>query len=222
MPAAVVTQAIRALTRATMMRRLSTASRAKSHTEVLAFTQRVMVFKISPTYIAISAAVRNGHTGGTTPTGGTSGSMTTNATTPMKPIAKFLVRLWNLAFGSRSMFRVESNTTRITRAAPNRASARTPWMNAPASRAPTRTALKVMVVDSHGFCGLVGLSRISRIRDEDWARKIACGAKTLITTRSRAPGTIALLKSTFPGTGSMPTTRTTARATSVEASPTAI
>ena len=63
---------MRALTRATMMRRLSTASRAKSHTEVLAFTQRVIVFKISPD-MAISAAVRNGHTGGTTPTGGTSG-----------------------------------------------------------------------------------------------------------------------------------------------------
>ena len=130
-------------------------------------------------------------------------------------------RLRYLAFGSRSMFRVESITTRITRAAPNRASARTPWMKAPASSAPTRTALKVMVVDSHGFCGLVGLSRISRIRDEDWARKIACGAKTLITTRSRARGRSRCLNRR-PGTGSIPTTRTTARATSVEVSPTAM
>ena len=76
-----------------MMRRLSTASRAKDQADEFPSTQRVMMFRIKPTYIAMSAAVRKGHTGGITPTGGTSGSVTTKATTPMNPIVKFLVRL---------------------------------------------------------------------------------------------------------------------------------
>ena len=218
-PTIATSQAISALMIATTMRRVSTASRAKAHRVRSPVTQRSTELKARPRYIATRAANRSGRIDPCADTDADSGLTMTKAAAPVTAAVHDNARPWNRAFGSAASLRRLRNTTRPTKARPNRVIVRAASKYRPASSAPTSTASKEMVVERHGRIGVDGLLRTSRVRAALRVRKIACGANTLMMTRPMAAGRVAGPKADWLASGSPPAAITVKMAVTTASAP---